>query len=172
MKKVYTVLLLLLTTLSSVAQNDTITPISEVTTYYLIRHSEKDRSDPSNKNPELTKKGFYRAASWAEVFEFIPLDAVYATNYNRTLMTASPTAMAQNIQITVYHPKEKYTDSFKENTAGKNVLIVGHSNTIPSFVNDILGENKYSDMNDRDNSSLYIVTVIGNTKSVQVLNIH
>lgn len=29
----------------------------EVTTYYLIRHAEKDRADPSNRDPHLTVAG-------------------------------------------------------------------------------------------------------------------
>ena len=46
--------------LSSCKQKtETTTPESEVVTsvYYLIRHAEKDRSDPDNKDPMLTEKG-------------------------------------------------------------------------------------------------------------------
>ena len=62
----------------------------EVTVYYLIRHAEKDRSDKKNKNPELTKQGNNRAAYWASVFKEVPFDAVYSTDYNRTIQTATP----------------------------------------------------------------------------------
>jgi len=40
-----------------------------ISTYYLIRHSEKDRSDTTNKNPDLTEKGVLRALRWSELFK-------------------------------------------------------------------------------------------------------
>ena len=47
---------------------------STTTTYYLIRHAEKDRSDKSNRNPELTEIGKTRAQHWNEVFQNIAFD--------------------------------------------------------------------------------------------------
>ncbi|MGA0042550.1 MAG: SixA phosphatase family protein [Flavobacteriaceae bacterium] len=111
----------------------------EATTYYLIRHEEKDRSDPSNSNPELTLEGRQRSQRWSAVFERIALDAVYSTNYLRTIQTASPTAEAHHIAIQFYDPRALYSEEFKASTTGQNVLIVGHSNTIPELANAILG---------------------------------
>lgn len=68
----------------------------ETTTYYLIRHAEKDRTDTSNKNPNLNLEGLERAKKWASYFKNIELDAVYSTNYNRTQQTATPTAEGKN----------------------------------------------------------------------------
>jgi len=65
---------------------------NDKTTYYLIRHAEKDRTDKTNKNPNLNEKGLERAKKWATYFKEIQLDAVYSTNYNRTQQTAKPTA--------------------------------------------------------------------------------
>ncbi|MBT8290569.1 MAG: histidine phosphatase family protein, partial [Muriicola sp.] len=44
---------------------------------------------------------------------------------------------------------------------GNNVLVVGHSNTTPDFVNKMIGEEKYPPMDDSDNGSLFIVQQIG-----------
>jgi len=49
----YIVIALLLTGQIGIAQ--------EVTTYYLIRHAEKERIDPSNRDPHLTIEGKERA---------------------------------------------------------------------------------------------------------------
>lgn len=144
----------------------------ENTTYYLIRHAEKDRSNPNNNNPELTRKGYFRAETWAKVFEKVPLDAIYSTNYNRTLMTAFHTSQQQQIEISMYDAKDLYSADFQATTRGKTVLVVGHSNTTPAFVNKILGEDRYQTMKDNDNSSLYIVTVTGDSKNVQILTIN
>ena len=41
---------------------------SEVTTYYFIRHAEKDRSNEENRDPKLKEAGILRAAKWSLVF--------------------------------------------------------------------------------------------------------
>ena len=47
--------------------------------------------------------------------------------------------------------------TFIKENQGKLVLIVGHSNTTPKLVNDILGDQKFEQMQDNDNSSLFII---------------
>ena len=144
----------------------------EVTTYYFIRHAEKDRSDDTNKNPTLTEQGEKRAHDWAVILKDIALDAVYSTNYNRTLQTATPTAQDHNLEVLNYDPRTLYSDEFKAATQGKTVLVVGHSNTTPAFVNTILKEKKYENIDDRNNGNLYVVTIVGETKEVQLLHVN
>ena len=64
----------------------------KTTTYYLIRHAEKDRTDIANSNPNLNFEGEKRAQNWANYFKEINLDAIYSTKYNRTIQTATPTS--------------------------------------------------------------------------------
>jgi len=143
----------------------------EVTTYYFIRHAEKQRTDASDKNPHLNFEGYKRADNWKKVFQYVPLNAVYSTDLNRTKETAKPTADSKNLPILVYDPSKMYTESFQFNTKGKHVLIVGHSNTTPAFVNKVLGINKYKQIEDDNNSNLYIVTVTDGKASATVLKI-
>jgi broad specificity phosphatase PhoE len=163
MKKVLIVLFFTLFTAFSYAQ--------EVTTYYFIRHAEKQRGDATDRNPHLTFDGYKRADNWKKVFEYVPLNAVYSTDYNRTKETAKPTADAKSLPILLYDPSKMYSESFQFNTKGKHVLVVGHSNTTPAFVNKILGINKYKQIEDDNNSNLYIVTVIDGKASATVLKI-
>lgn len=92
MKKYIFLLLFTFTLISSCSTE-------EKTTYYLIRHAEKDRSDETNVNPSLTFKGEQRAQNWAEHFKDITLDAVYTTRYYRTIETATPTAKTKNLEL-------------------------------------------------------------------------
>jgi broad specificity phosphatase PhoE len=161
MKKVLLLLVFVFSSLISCTQEET-------TTYYLIRHAEKDRTDKTNENPNLKEKGLERAKKWAEYFKDIDFDAVYSTNYNRTMQTALPTAESNKLNIKNYDPKKMYDVLFKSATQGKTVLVVGHSNTTPVFANKILGEKKYKNMDDKDNSSLYIVTMTGNKKTSRI----
>jgi 2,3-bisphosphoglycerate-dependent phosphoglycerate mutase len=132
----------------------------EVTTYYLIRHAEKLRIDITDKNPKLNYEGVKRADAWKEVFTNVKLDAVYSTDYNRTKLTAKPTANSKNLPIFLYDPKDMYSESFQHKTKGKAVLVVGHSNTTHIFANKVLGRDEYNQINDNNNSNLYIVSVI------------
>jgi len=131
-----------------------------ISTYYFIRHAEKDRTDPENPDPELNQDGLDRAIRWAEVFDPIPLDMVYSTNYERTSMTAAPTSIKKDIDIEYYDPRTIDIEEFKLVNEGKNVLVVGHSNTTPIMVNKVIGMEKYDQMDDSDNSSLFIVRII------------
>jgi 2,3-bisphosphoglycerate-dependent phosphoglycerate mutase len=161
MKKFIALFIFMLIVLSSCTSDET-------TTYYLIRHAEKDRSDPSNKNPNLNLEGLERAKKWASYFKNIELDAVYSTNYNRTQQTATPTADGKELVIQSYNPSKMFDSTFQKNTKGKKVLVVGHSNTTPVFANKILGEKKYGNMSDHDNASLYIVRLSGGEVSSRI----
>jgi len=144
-----------------------------LTTYYIIRHAEKDRSDSENKNPNLTEKGKLRAQHWVKVFKDVEFDAIYSTDYNRTKETAQPIAAAKSLEVQLYNPEDLFNDDFKNQTEGKIVLIIGHSNTNPQLVNKILGVEKYKDIADEENGSLYILNVLPNqTKNVKTLYIN
>ena len=112
-------------------------------------------------DPELNQRGLGRAMHWAEILSEVPLDAIYSTDYDRTIMTAAPVAVKQDITVQYYSPGDINIEQFKADNLGKNVLIVGHSNTTPDFVNKMIGEDKYSPMDDYDNGSLFIVHQIG-----------
>lgn len=143
------------------------------TTYYLIRHAEKDRNDPSEKDPKLTEKGLKRAQNWAEVLKDVSFDMVYSTDYNRTKATALPSAKAKNLEVNFYDPANLYDKDFQQKTKGKTVLVVGHSNTTPAFANAILKDKMYEDLPDDENGALFIITVTPNNKvSTQVLYIN
>ena len=149
-------------------------PVQEeevVSTYYLIRHAEKDRSDKTNRNPDLMDKGTERAVQWSEVFKDVPFDIVYSTDYNRTKQTATPTAKSKELALSFYNPRTLFDEEFQKATKGKTVLVVGHSNTTPNFANTILGTEKYQQIDDHNNANLYIVTVTNNTKTDVLLKI-
>ena len=167
----FTCLFMILSSCTDVKKNE-VASKTITSTYYFIRHAEKDRTDSTDKNPHLTDIGKSRANHWSEIFGEVKFDAVYSTDYNRTKETAQPTADKNNLEITLYDPKGINAKSFLKATEGKTVLVVGHSNTTPAFVNKILDQKKYDDIDDSNNGNLYIVTIIGKTISDQVLVIN
>lgn len=167
MKKYLFLIVFTFSTFASFAQEKG----EEVTTYYLIRHAEKNRADKNNKDPYLTAKGTERAKRWAEVLSTANIDLVYTTDYNRTKETAKPTANQNGSKLYMYDSSNMYDEDFKLNTKGKNVVIVGHSNTTNTFANKIIGEKKYGQIDDNNNSNLYIVTVSKNGATSVLLKI-
>ena len=143
----------------------------ECSYFYLIRHAEKLRIDKTERNPKLNSKGILRAEKWKEVLKNIKLDKIYSTNYNRTIETANPTSRSQNIDITIYSPRNIDFVNFKEINKGEKVLIVGHSNTIPNFVNGLIEKDFYDQIDDLNNSNLYLVNICGDMVSHQVFYI-
>ncbi|MBT0608618.1 SixA phosphatase family protein [Aequorivita echinoideorum] len=174
--------LLLLLLIFSISSNNSETKTSEInkseestqpetSTYYLMRHAEKVRTNAYDEDPNLSIEGLQRSKRWATHFETIPLDAVYATKYIRTKQTVSTIAQQKQITIQTYVPERLFSEKFLANTRGKNILIVGHSNTIPQLANQLIGEEKYENMDDSDNSTLFIVTINGNDRNVEILTV-
>ena len=53
----------------------------------------------------------------------------------------------------------------------KKVLIIGHSNTTPNFVNQIINQKIYADIEDTNFGNLYIVTINGESITHQILKL-
>jgi 2,3-bisphosphoglycerate-dependent phosphoglycerate mutase len=144
-------LFLLLVVQMSFAQHKT-------TTIYFIRHAEKA---DSSKNPDLSSAGLERAAHWSAIFSETTFDTIYSTDFNRTKQTATPTAENKKLDITLYDAKSLDFDKFKTDNLGKTILVVGHSNTTPDFVNKLINQNVYAAIEDTTFGNLYIVTLNG-----------
>lgn len=139
-------------------------------TFYFIRHAEKDRSDPEDVDPELNQKGLGRAMHWAEILRDVPFDGVYTTDFKRTRMTAAPTSIKNDITVQYYELETINIEQFKADNLGKNVLVVGHSNSTPDLVNQMIGEDVYLEMEDSDNGNLFIVQAVSGHVTSQRLH--
>ncbi|MCJ7580373.1 MAG: histidine phosphatase family protein [Candidatus Aminicenantes bacterium] len=132
-----------------------------VTTLFLVRHAEKvqDGSD----DPVLTPEGEKRADELLYILKHVKLDAIYSTPYKRTQQTVLPTAEGKNLKIQYYKPGEKgFLKKILTAYPGGAVLIVGHSNTIPSLANELVGRMDYDDLNDATYDNLFIAYVHAN----------
>ncbi|MBT4237482.1 MAG: histidine phosphatase family protein [Cryomorphaceae bacterium] len=128
-------------------------------TFYLIRHAEKVRVDKSENNPALNEKGILRAQNWKNYFLDKEISKIYSTDYKRTIRTAQPLATNNNIETIIYSTSDFKFDDFIKSNIGENTLVVGHSNTIPDFVNELINEEYYTQIDDLNNSNLYVVSI-------------
>lgn len=116
------------------------------TTIYLVRHAEK--ADDGSNDPPLSAEGRARAQALREVLSDVPLSAIHTTHLKRTWQTAEPVAMAHDLQIN-RHPiaagqatehSARLADTLIEQHCGDQVLVVGHSNTVPLIVAALTGQ--------------------------------
>jgi broad specificity phosphatase PhoE len=131
------------------------------TTIYLVRHAEKITTAPGNKDPLLSENGQFRAALLAKKLKKVKLQNIYSTNYNRTKLTATPTAIKQHKTILIYDPQQlKNTAStiLKDNQ-GKNVLIIGHSNTVLETIEALGGKKPIDRITDQEYNYFFKLTI-------------
>ena len=136
---------------------------STTTIVILVRHAE--RAGDMGSDPPLSAAGEARSMALATALGDTRLDGIVTTQYQRTQLTAGPTARARTItpdvvatgggtpahvQAVADHVRERYT--------GKTVLIVGHSNTIPAIVT-ALGGPRLADMPDNEFSTMFVLAL-------------
>lgn len=129
------------------------------TVVVLVRHAEK--ATDGSRDPLLTDAGRQRADALVERVADRPIAAVYATPFRRTQLTAWPVAHARGLSITV-RPAGESAASFAEvlrtRHAGQQVLVVGHSNTLPALAR-ALGAPDVADMDESEYDRAMIVVI-------------
>ena len=134
------------------------------TTFILVKHAE---TSGISTDRSLSSTGRARAQELSRILSNVPLAAVFSTNYNRTRGTASPTATNQSINLETYgaFDLDLLADNNLTDHHGEIVLVVGHSNTIPSLANILIGEDTYSDFSETEFDNLFIITVVEKGRS-------
>ena len=138
-------------------------------TVFVVRHAERadtaaGAAPTMAADPELSDAGRARAESLAAALEDAEVVAIFATEFKRTQATAAPLAKALGLQVTTISSKEPAKLIQAVKSAGGNVLVVGHSNTVPAIVKD-LGVAAPITVGDAEYDNLFVVT-IGATPSV------
>ena len=136
------------------------------TTSFLIRHPEKQ---DDTKNTDLSAEGFERAENWRKYFENTQIDAFYSSGFQRARHTCQPMAFSRDKNITIYKNHLMNLKEIIAKNRGKTVLIVGHSNRIPTFINSLLGEEKYPEISEPEFGNLYIIKELDNEITTELI---
>jgi len=137
---------------------------SKITTIVVVRHAEKATDDP--RDPTLSPAGQERAEELAKALGGASVSAVYVTEFKRTRLTAEPTAQHFNLTIQTQARAEMTPDVYARDLmpkilkkhAGKVVLIVGHSDTVPAIVKVLTGTT-VAPIDEAEFDRLYVVEV-------------
>lgn len=138
------------------------------TVIILVRHAEKDRSNPSDANPDLTAAGHQRARDLERVIRRRHVNAIITTHLKRAVLTAQPSADSFHITPEVYHPTSDgkttgiaMAEMVRARHMGQTVLVVGHSNTISATI-EALGGPKLNEICDSSSSNLFMLVLYPN----------
>ena len=137
-------------------------------TLFFSRHAEK--SSTKDKDPPLTEQGSTRALALAARLSTVPIQAVYATNYQRTQNTAKPTADAKKLAVKIYDAAKsnEFVQNLLNAPCAGPVLVVGHSNTLPSMLRAAGIHEVATEFDENLYGMLYIVTRNQDGVSVEI----
>jgi len=144
------------------------------TTIIFVRHAEK-MAEPA-ADPGLTPAGRARAAELARQMQDADviqgIDAIYATPYRRSQETAEPLAAALDLPITRYDPanNEAVLQDILEKHKGRIILVVGHSDTLPTLIADLGASKRVPPIAEDEYDNLYLVSIpwFGKTKTIRL----
>ena len=131
-------------------------------TVFVVRHAERADSGAAGgmmaKDPDLSDAGRARAAALATVLKDAGITAIYTTELKRTQQTAAPLAKVLGVPVTTISANDTRTLVGKIKAATGNVLVVGHSNTVPDVIK-ALGVSTPVTLADADYDNLFVVTL-------------
>lgn len=144
------------------------------TTMIFVRHAEK-AALPAD-DPALSPAGERRAAELArqlvDADVVAGIDAVYSTPYRRTVDTARPVADALGIEVNLYDPDDNdaVLETILKNHKGKIILVVGHSDTLPTLIADLGASKQVPPIAENEYDNIYLVSIpwFGKTKTIRL----
>lgn len=140
----------------------TMTPVAFAQSIFLVRHAERADAGMAAAttmatDPDLSDAGRARAETLATMLKDARITAIFTTEYKRTQQTAVPLAKRLGIQPQTISAKDAEGLVAKVKAAGGNVLVIGHSNTIPDVLKR-LGVEIPVKIGDGDYDDLFVVT--------------
>ena len=137
-------------------------PAAAQQTVFLVRHAERADSSPGTSptmaaDPDLSAAGRTRAEHLAEALKDAKITAIFATEFKRTQQTAAPLAKALGVTVKIVTSKNEANLIADLEAAKGNVLVVGHSNTVPEIIKQ-LGVTTAVAIGDDDFDNLFIVS--------------
>jgi len=138
---------------------------SSVKTIFIVRHAEKQVIE-GERDLDLSEAGQVRAEALPEALDGVKIDEVYTSDYRRTRQTVAPVAEAAELEPVIYDPADAGgTAARLVASTAANILVAGHSNTVPALIEalgaepPVIDEDQYGD--------LFVLTLDGDKASLE-----
>jgi broad specificity phosphatase PhoE len=134
------------------------------TTVIVVRHAEKATDDPHD--PGLTAAGEARARTLLDVVGDAGVAAIFSTQFRRTRATVEPLARNLGLPVVVREAASGQAERYAQELAheilatfaGRSVVVVGHSNTVPQIVHALSGHH-VAEISEQEYDHLFVVVV-------------
>jgi len=144
------------------------------TTIIFVRHAEK--AALPEDDPALSPAGIRRVAELTrqlvDADVVAGVDAIYSTPFRRTRETVTPLSKALGLPINSYDPddNEAVLEAILKNHKGKIILVVAHSNTVPTLIADLGASKKVPPIAEGEYDNIYIISIpwFGKTKTIRL----
>jgi broad specificity phosphatase PhoE len=132
-------------------------------TIFIVRHAERadvqaGAAPKMAADPELSEAGIARAESLAAMLKDAGITLIFATEFKRTQQTAAPLGKAVGQIVRTLSATNTVGLVNQLKAAKGNVLVVGHSNSIPDLLKG-LGITAPVTVNEQEYDNLFIVTL-------------
>ena len=114
------------------------------------------------RTPASRPEGKNELKFLSQLAESYSVVGVYSSNFKRTMETAQPLAKKNQLEIhNEIHPMNYagLWSDIEKKYSGKTVFVVGHSNTVPGFINHVLGDKQVAQIQEKDYSNLFVLSV-------------
>ncbi len=127
---------------------------------YIVRHSEKE----AGTDPVLSNKGYLRTGYLVSVFNYNKkenaIDRIYVTQFRRTQLTADSMRLQLNVDTVHYvadNSGEGLLKVLNKYKGDQNILVIGHSNTIPVILRRLGIDHVTITINDPEYDNLFMI---------------
>ena len=104
-------------------------------TLIMLRHADVD----DVPDPELNARGQLRAVALAELLAVAGVTSIFVSPALRTQQTAAPLAAKLNLAAQIVATSQQTVTKALSAVAGKVIVVIGHSNTIPEMLHALGG---------------------------------
>jgi len=132
---------------------------AQTTEVWIVRHAEKDQSNPEDKDPNLSDEGRIRAGDLATYLTKVKFDAAFSTPYKRTHQTLDSLVSKKKVEVKDYSDIKVLVEDIRKNYADKTVIISGHSNNVLELIEAFGGKRPKEELTDDDYDYIFHLTV-------------
>lgn len=136
-------------------------PQKSETVVYVIRHAEKDLTNPDDKDPPLTPEGYARAEKLVQQLDGVEVNAVYSTPLQRSRNTIKPLSEKYKLPIQPYtwHQNEATAKTILDKHRGQTVVLCGHQDNILPLIEKLGAKPPMQKIGAEEYDKLFKVTI-------------